>query len=224
MRPAKAGTRSLEARPIAKRPRAGNQDRPLADSNFGAAVSREEMEGERMGRLPETNCEVCGRLFAPLKKPQSKPPQTTCSRRCAAILTHSRRVRPQRSAERRCGCGAAFTATVTQMRHRSFRCPECERAHKSAWVRSDAGRAAQKRWRERYGRQYFSEARKKYRGAHLQVHKAIKRGALIPQPCEVCGDRTVEAHHDDYEKPLDVRWLCKAHHEAHHSELKRKAS
>jgi hypothetical protein len=37
-------------------------------------------------------------------------------------------------------------------------------------------------------------------------------------PCEVC--RTTEkihAHHDDYAKPLNVRWLCSAHHSQWHA-------
>jgi len=39
---------------------------------------------------------------------------------------------------------------------------------------------------------------------------------LERQPCEVCGDLNVHAHHDDYSKPLDVRWLCRSHHGAVH--------
>lgn len=45
---------------------------------------------------------------------------------------------------------------------------------------------------------------------------AIRDGQLIRQPCEVCGERVTDAHHDDYAKPLDVRWLCRTHHAEHH--------
>lgn len=40
----------------------------------------------------------------------------------------------------------------------------------------------------------------------------VKRGTLKKQPCEVCGSESVEAHHDDYDDPRNVRWLCKPHH------------
>lgn len=54
------------------------------------------------------------------------------------------------------------------------------------------------------------------------VQHAKRRGDLIPQPCEVCGSEDVHAHHDDYSKPLEVRWLCSAHH-ASVDNIKRKA-
>lgn len=44
------------------------------------------------------------------------------------------------------------------------------------------------------------------------VYQAVKKGLLVRQPCEVCGTEKVEAHHDDYAQPLEVRWLCLVHH------------
>ena len=36
-------------------------------------------------------------------------------------------------------------------------------------------------------------------------------------PCEVCGTReNIEKHHEDYTKPLKVRWLCRKHHRELH--------
>lgn len=43
-----------------------------------------------------------------------------------------------------------------------------------------------------------------------------RRGKLHPQPCEVCGAAPAQVHHDDYTKPLEVRWLCLPHHLEHH--------
>lgn len=50
------------------------------------------------------------------------------------------------------------------------------------------------------------------RKAHLIVGGALKSGKLIRQTCLVCGDEKTEAHHDDYSKPLEVKWLCRKHH------------
>lgn len=48
------------------------------------------------------------------------------------------------------------------------------------------------------------------------TRNAIRRGALVRKPCEVCSRDKVEGHHDDYSLPLDIRWLCKKHHMALH--------
>lgn len=54
------------------------------------------------------------------------------------------------------------------------------------------------------------------RSAHLLVQYAVRSKKLAKQPCEICGNKKVDAHHDDYTKPLEVRWLCKKHHSEHH--------
>lgn len=55
------------------------------------------------------------------------------------------------------------------------------------------------------------------RKANYAVGNAIRDGKLTKQPCEVCNTtQNIEAHHDDYGKPLHVRWLCTKHHSEHH--------
>ena len=62
---------------------------------------------------------------------------------------------------------------------------------------------------------------KKRRVQHL-TEKALKKGILIrPSNCSKCNENKsfkdgrsgIQAHHNDYNKPLEVRWLCqKCHH------------
>ncbi len=56
------------------------------------------------------------------------------------------------------------------------------------------------------------------RQIYLQVLGALRSGELTRQPCEVCGVAQGEAHHDDYGKPLAVRWLCSHHHGVWHGQ------
>lgn len=57
------------------------------------------------------------------------------------------------------------------------------------------------------------------RQAHLKVRSAIREGALVPEPCFVCGAKA-EAHHPDYDAPLAVSWLCPPHHKQAHALMK----
>lgn len=52
--------------------------------------------------------------------------------------------------------------------------------------------------------------------AREAVAAALRNGSIERQPCEVCGERNTHGHHDDYSKPLAVRWLCRPHHQEHH--------
>jgi len=71
----------------------------------------------------------------------------------------------------------------------------------------------------RQSRAYHEDYRKrfpaKYRASTL-VGNSIRDGRLVRENCEVCGAVKTHAHHDDYAKPLDVRWLCPVHHRQWH--------
>lgn len=61
------------------------------------------------------------------------------------------------------------------------------------------------------------------RSAHFQVQNELRRGRIKKSPCEKCGALKVQAHHDDYSAPLNIRWLCAPHHkEAHGFKLRPK--
>ena len=59
-----------------------------------------------------------------------------------------------------------------------------------------------------------------------RIERALRAGQVIrPDRCEDCGEYgkydtlgrlLLHAHHDDYSKPLKVRWLCRKCHYAWH--------
>lgn len=56
---------------------------------------------------------------------------------------------------------------------------------------------------------------------HNALSRAVLNGSVVRMPCEVCGSEKSHAHHDDYDKPLNVMWLCAIHHKERHKQLKK---
>ena len=88
---------------------------------------------------------------------------------------------------------------------------EKHKAHAKAWRKANPEKC----------QTYYA----KYRKAQPMKHKArwtvwnakVAGKLVVPDHCEECGvEANLDAHHDDYEKPLDVRWLCRDCHAAHH--------
>ena len=53
---------------------------------------------------------------------------------------------------------------------------------------------------------------KKRRGGSA-IAKGIKDGALVKSNCVLCdSDYRVQGHHQDYDQPSHVIWLCRQHH------------
>ena len=97
------------------------------------------------------------------------------------------------------------------------RCPE----------RRKVANEAVKNWRKN-NPERFSETEKIRRSkdrekerARARIYKAISRGHMQrPTQCEKClKDCKPEAHHDDYEKPFEVKWLCRICHRQIHGKL-----
>lgn len=103
------------------------------------------------------------------------------------------------------------------------KCKECAKADsilsrkKNIDYYRDYDRKRGNRQPKEYLKKYRERFPNKYK-AHNIVNNAIRDGKLFREPCEVCGSVKSVAHHGDYLKPLNVRWLCQAHHKQWHAE------
>lgn len=71
-----------------------------------------------------------------------------------------------------------------------------------------AGNKAKKKWIEKNPLKA---------AAKCILNNAIRDGKIKKQPCERCGSTIrIHGHHDDYSKPLEVRWLCPQCHKNLH--------
>lgn len=94
---------------------------------------------------------------------------------------------------------------------RHFCCMECYSKYRSEKMPKEEQPA--------YGSGLPEKEREKRIKARTIFHHYMRDNNLERQPCEICGE-IAEAHHDDYDKPLEVRWLCTKHHKEWHKQHK----
>lgn len=77
------------------------------------------------------------------------------------------------------------------------------------------------KYKQRSDAQYIKDKTNGKAQARRAVNNALAKGKMSKLPCEVCGStKLIHGHHDDYSKPLDVKWLCPTHHYQRHQELR----
>lgn len=135
-----------------------------------------------------------------------------------------------------------FTPSASHPDGHQARCRACVREQQRAWRRRNrfaanaavrAYHARNPEWSRRirrrqagkhrarmraYSKRYYHTQRHKV-DAHVHVKAAKLLGILEPAPCEICSFLGLPAdveesqgHHEDYDRPLYVRWLCPSHH------------
>jgi transposase-like protein len=101
------------------------------------------------------------------------------------------------------------------------KCKDCnkkdvrENRHRRSDYYRDYDRKRGSRQTVDYRVKYRKQNPDKYR-AHNALNNAVRDGKITKMDCEKCGRVDTHGHHDDYAKPLEVRWLCPPCHAEEH--------
>ena len=106
-------------------------------------------------------------------------------------------------------CGAEYETKESAFKRskRHFCCRECYCRYREFIMPPEE--------QNTYGNGYSPQERERRRKARETLNHYLRDKKIDRKPCEICGAKA-EAHHDDYDKPLEVRWLCFSHHREWH--------
>ena len=128
-----------------------------------------------------------------------------------------------------------FAKDSRKINGRAYRCRECDRARHREYHQKPEAKERDALYRRDIhwsDPQAARERRSKYRSAHPQprerdpikaaarraVNEAVRYGRLPkPSACQDCGATgRIHGHHEDYNRPLAVDWLCARCHGVRH--------
>jgi len=114
----------------------------------------------------------------------------------------------------------------------------CRKCYGKKWYEGNKERWLEygPRWRENNRERFNRNKRKYYKtpDGKKAVKKAVKNyesknkhkvsvwakaKKVSNKPCEICGKSPAHRHHEDYNKPTEIVYLCPHHHKQIHKEL-----
>jgi len=83
------------------------------------------------------------------------------------------------------------------------RCLDCRATWQREYHKTDDGKLRHSLATKTIGQKYPERTK-----AYYKVHKGLKDGTLIKQPCANCDSTKAQAIHMSYDGPLNIIWLC----------------
>jgi len=114
------------------------------------------------------------------------------------------------------GCSAAFKNMLPESRKRSTELGHEQTGENNHnWKGGVSNVESVLKSRSKYPERY---------AARKALQQAVKTGSVLkPDRCEECNRKKyITAHHEDYEEPLEVMWLCRQCHGAADRELRKR--
>lgn len=182
-----------------------------------AAKERKAKKREKAGKRPwgagrPETCYLCGAIKDNLDTAYCKPCTSAANKKrwkeqIAPIVN-------VREITLICECGKEKKST------RKLYCDDCLLRRKREVTRETAKRRRKQLKEAGYlmvAIPLTEEQKVRRKAARAYLHSLIRQGLVKRENCCICGEsKNVEAHHDDYNKPLEIQWLCKVHHAEQH--------
>lgn len=163
-------------------------------------------------------CNYCGKEYRICKSAYDRRKRHFCSRKCYSNYRSDVLSISEQNAFRGnsipCNCDYCgkeyyiYKSNYAQSK-RHFCSQECYQKYRSEKLPHEEQNA--------YGRGHTPEERKLRKKVRIIWNHYRRDKKIKNQPCEICGCDKSEAHHDDYSKPLEVRWLCRKCHRHLHT-------
>lgn len=118
-------------------------------------------------------------------------------------------------------CQKDNTKAARERRPDHYRAYDKTRANLPHRMQARAEYAQTERGKERHtvATKNWMQKHPNRRAANHILNNALRDGKVKRHPCFVCGAKA-HAHHPDYDRPLDVIWLCPKHHKEAHLMIK----
>ncbi len=93
----------------------------------------------------------------------------------------------------------------------SYRCRNCNTAKVKKYRETEDGKAKTYKAVNKYHKNNVEKVKARYQA---------RRYSEVPKKCSECSlSGSVDGHHNDYSKPLEVQWLCRQCHANVHREI-----